>query len=147
MPESLTHSPMADEKNERFREEFGMERESSPDEKAAKRANAVVLCVVCCTAIVVATQFVTMELAERNFVRALSEIEYGKVGGESNYRLLQEIQRDRTSNYLKDLEEKEPDYIRGIKKKIEDPTSAPSTRIGGKLLKEEVAAFRSTLPS
>jgi hypothetical protein len=138
---------MADEKNERFREEFGMEREPSSDEKAAKRANAVILCVVCCTAVVIASQFVAVEFAQRNFQRALSEIEYGKVGGESNYRLLQEIQRDRTSNYLKDLEEKEPDYIRGIKKKIENPTSTTSTRIDGKLLKEEVAAFRSTLPS
>lgn len=138
---------MADKRNERFDEEFGMERELSADEKAAKRANAVILCVVCCTAVSIASQFVTMELAERNFVRALNEIEYGKVGGEANFRLLQEIQRDRTSNYLKDLEEKEPDYIRGIKKKIENQASDSATGIGGKLLKEEVAAFRSTLPS
>lgn len=57
-------------------------------------------------------------MSERNFRAALTEIEYGKVGGESNYLLLQEIQRERTSSYLKDLEEKEPDYIRGLKKKI-----------------------------
>lgn len=147
MSETLPHNFMADEKNERFQEEFGMERELSSDEKAAKRTNAVILCVVCCTAVVIVSQFIAIELAQRNFQRSLSEIEYGKVGGESNYRLLQEIQRDRTSNYLKDLEEKEPEYIRGIKKKIENSTTATSSKVGGKLLKEEVASFRSTLPS
>lgn len=138
---------MADKQDERFREEFDMERDFSTDEKATKRANAVILCVVCCTAVVIASQFVAVEFAQRNFQRALSEIEYGKVGGESNYRLLQEIQRDRTSNYLKDLEEKEPSYIRGIKKKIENDESGQEGKYFGKLLAVEVEAFRSTLPS
>lgn len=52
----------------------------SSDEKAQKRANAVMLCVVCCTALTIASQFVAMSLVERDFKKTLAEIEYGKVG-------------------------------------------------------------------
>lgn len=109
--------------------------------------NSVILCVVCCTMVVVASQFVAVEIAQRQFRQSLNEIEYGKVGGEANFRLLQEIQRDRTSTYLKDLEEKEPEYIRGIKRKIEGAEGSSESRYEGKLTSEEVTAFRSTLPS
>ncbi|MFZ3232803.1 MAG: thioredoxin domain-containing protein [Patescibacteria group bacterium] len=109
--------------------------------------NSVILCVVCCTAVVIASQFVAAEVAQNRFRQTLNEIEYGKVGGEANFRLLQEIQRDRTSTYLKDLEEKEPEYIRGIKRKIENSGQDATAKTSGKLTAEEVSAFRSTLPS
>lgn len=109
--------------------------------------NSVILCVVCCTAVVIASQFVAAEVAQNRFRQTLNKIEYGKVGGEANFRLLQEIQRDRTSTYLKDLEEKEPEYIRGIKRKIENSGQDATAKTSGKLTAEEVSAFRSTLPS
>ncbi len=147
MRNPLPRPNMADKKTETAPEAAAETGRLTEDEKAAKRANAVILCVVCCTALTIASQFVAMSLVERDFKRTLAEIEYGKVGGESNYRLLQEIQRDRTSNYLKDLEEKEPAYIRGIKKKLEGTDASDEGKRLGKLPKEEVEAFRSTLPS
>lgn len=96
----------------------------SPDFRADKRVNSVVIAILCCTAVIITSQFIFAELSKREFHRILVETEYGKVGGEANYRLLQEIQRDRTASYLRDLEEQEPDYVRGIKKKIERETQA-----------------------
>lgn len=138
---------MAEKKTGRVQEEFGLEETSSETEGGTKRMNSVILCVVCCTMVVVASQFVAVEIAQKQFRQALNEIEYGKVGGESNFRLLQEIQRDRTSTYLKDLQEKEPEYIRGIKRKIEGADGGSESRYEGKLTPEEVTAFRSTLAS
>ena len=138
---------MAEKKNGRLQEEFGLEEPSAEAAGSTKRMNSVILCVVCCTAVVVASQFVAVEIAQKQFRQALAEIEYGKVGGEANFRLLQEIQRDRTSTYLKDLEEKEPEYIRGIKRKIEGTEGGSESKYEGKLTPEETSAFRSTLPS
>lgn len=139
---------MSENSNDQIRKEFESEI-TETEAGAAKRTNSVIVSLVCCTALVIAAQFVSAEMSERRFHQDMTEAEYGKVGGESNYKLLQEIQRDRTANYLKDLEEKEPEYIRGLKKKIENTETAEAALVTekGKLLKEEVAALKSTVVS
>lgn len=136
---------MAEKKKERLREEFGLETESPDGGSPAKKSNPVIACVVLCTMVIVFSQFASVEFAQRQFRQSLEEIEYGKVGGEANFRLLQEIQKDRTSTYLKDLEEKEPEYIRGIKRKLDNGNGENLVKTSGKLTAEEVESFRSTL--
>ncbi|MFB0964278.1 MAG: hypothetical protein QMC36_01000 [Patescibacteria group bacterium] len=138
---------MAEKKNDRLREEFGFEAETPGDKGSAKKSNPVIVCVLLCTMVVVFSQFAAVEFAQRQFRQSLEEIEYGKVGGEANFRLLREIQKDRTSTYLKDLEEKEPEYIRGIKRKLEDGNGENLVKTVGNLTAEEVESFRSTLAS
>ncbi len=52
----------------------------SHDSRADKRMNSVVIAILCCTAVIIASQFVFAELSKRDFHQILVETEYGKVG-------------------------------------------------------------------
>ncbi len=56
------------------------EKIESDDFRADKRVNSVIVAIVCCTAVIIASQFVFAELSKRDFHRILVETEYGKVG-------------------------------------------------------------------
>lgn len=43
-----------------------------------------------------------------------------KVGGEANYKLLREIQKDQMTTYIRELSEKDPAYIESLKRKIKN---------------------------
>jgi protein-disulfide isomerase len=81
---------------------------------------------VVCTILIILSQFILADRTERKFLQALQEMEYGKVGGEANYRFLREIQREQTESYIKDLESEQPEYAREVRAKYEGTGAALS---------------------
>lgn len=133
---------------EKIREALlGGERNMAPISDSRHRRTPYL--IVACTALLVSSQFLATELAFRKFQSALRQAEYEKVGGEDNYKLLQEIQRDRSAAYLRDLEAKEPEYVRELRRKIEHTEKAleAASVVRGRLDADEIAALNEGTPS
>ncbi len=82
--------------------------------------NFLAITVIVSTALIIVSNLVLADRTSERIVSAIREIEYGKVGGELNYRLLQEVQREQTAEYIRQLEKERPEYVRELKTKTEE---------------------------
>gem|GEM_PF-6972312 len=67
----------------------------------------------------------------------IQNYEYSKVGGEENYKILREIQKEQTNSYITDMIENNPEYIEEIKAKID-----PQYKKAKKLSQEEISILK-----
>ena len=67
---------MSEKMADPVRDDAPSECEKSAETRAVKHSNAVIICMVSCTALVIVSQFVATSMSERNFRAALTEIEY-----------------------------------------------------------------------
>lgn len=64
-----------------------------------------------CTVIIVLSGYVFSQQIIRSNDGKIDALEYSKAGGEANYRLLREIQKDQVDTYIRDYAKKDPLYI------------------------------------
>lgn len=76
------------------------------------------LTVALSTILIIISGYIFANRIIESMTAQIQNLEYTRVGGEENYKLLREIQRDQISNYIKDLSDKDPKYIEGLKRKI-----------------------------
>ncbi len=67
----------------------------------------------------------------------IENYEYSKAGGEENYKILREIQKEQTISYLNDISNQDPEYIEDIKSKID-----PNYQKQKKLTQEEIEILK-----
>jgi hypothetical protein len=94
--------------------------ELSSKKSSSVSLNFIAVIILLCTIVIVASNITIANKTTQDINKMMNDHEYMKVGGEENYKLLREIQKDQMTNYIRDLSEKDPAYIDSLKRKIKN---------------------------
>ena len=101
--------------------------------------NFLAVIILLCTTLIIASAIRIADTTTRDIGRMMNDHEYMKVGGEENFKLLREIQKDQMTSYIRDLSEKDPEYIESLKRKIKNLENGENILI---LSEEEIDALK-----
>lgn len=114
--ESTTVKPSVSENNTPPENELPQKKSSV----GSVSLNFIAITILLCTVLVIASVMTIAKKTTEDIRQVMNDQEYMKVGGEENYKLLREIQKDQMTSYIRDLSEKDPAYIEGLKRKIKN---------------------------
>lgn len=101
--------------------------------------NFVAITILLCTVLIIASVMTIAKKTTEDIRQVMNDQEYMKVGGEENYKLLREIQKDQMTSYIRDLSEKDPVYIESLKRKIKNLENGKKTLV---LSPEEIGVLK-----
>jgi hypothetical protein len=71
-----------------------------------------------CTIVIVLAGYVFANQIILSTNEKIDTLEYSKAGGEENYKLLREIQKEQVDTYIRDYSRKDPEYFKRLRAKI-----------------------------
>ncbi len=78
----------------------------------------IALIQLLCTIVIVLAGYVFTNQIILSTNDKIESLEYSKVGGEENYKLLREIQKDQVDSYIQDYSKKDPEYMKQLRAKL-----------------------------
>ncbi|MDD3144736.1 MAG: thioredoxin domain-containing protein [Candidatus Gracilibacteria bacterium] len=105
-------------------------------------SNFNILIVIICTIVIVGTNYYTSKKTILEINNIIQQYEYNKTGGEDNYKIMMEIQKDQMNSYIENLKETNPEYIEIIKNKINNKKQAEVKTLSI----EEIGVLQGTAP-
>ena len=121
-------------------EESGNDKIPKTIGKNSVSLNFLAVIVLLCTLLTIVSVVNIAKKTTQEIGQMMNDHEYMKVGGEENYKLLREIQKDQMTTYIQDLSEKDPKYIERLKRKIKNLENGKKTLT---LTQEEIMALKS----
>lgn len=99
--------------------------------------NFLFIIIILSTFSIILTNYIFSKSIIKEVHFIIQNYEYSKVGGEENYKILREIQKEQTNSYITDMIENNPEYIEEIKAKID-----PQYKKAKKLSQEEISILK-----
>ncbi|MGE4444096.1 MAG: DsbA family protein [Candidatus Altimarinota bacterium] len=99
--------------------------------------NFLFIIIILATLSIILTNYIFSRNVIKEVHLIIQNYEYSKVGGEENYKILREIQKEQTNSYITDMIENNPEYIEEIKAKID-----PNYKKIKKLSQEEITILK-----
>lgn len=99
--------------------------------------NFLFIIIILSTFSIILTNYIFSKSIIKEVHFIIQNYEYSKVGGEENYKILREIQKEQTNSYITDMIKNNPEYIEEIKAKID-----PQYKKAKKLSQEEISILK-----
>ena len=100
--------------------------------------NFLFIIIILSTLSIVLTNYIFSKSIIKEVHFIIQNYEYSKVGGEENYKILREIQKEQTNSYITDMIKNNPEYIEEIKAKID-----PNYQKAHQLTSEEITLLKA----
>lgn len=100
--------------------------------------NFLFIIIILSTFSIILTNYIFSKSVIKEVHSIIQNYEYSKVGGEENYKILREIQKEQTNSYITDMIKNNPEYIEEIKAKIDPNYQKPH-----QLTSEEITLLKS----